>query len=1812
MEHQGKIEKWINSILADKLESVASEVKKLLEWDLHPKMNRFIFKALLCLSHSAARLQSTDIQNGKRLFKIADKLCSSLTEIPDFIKYFSSLYHVARILIIMQLYHEAMNIIVWSFPGNIVNGLTPQQLDMYPKIAGLWRDAAEKLTGTKTPCKLDKAKHKLLLDLISNELRVLEVIVKERTMFVLCRTIRYLTNLDILLGQCKHNTTNQNHRSIIKSFLSKIDVSLTDEEKYDVYQDILRFINSTTVAAITSTRVKNAPTVLAGSCSIVETIFSRDPELCFCLSLYRHMGMILLESINDSMKLSHWKLSKLRNETLKITQIYHDSKAAALNMRMIGFIVQPVLVHWERYIAANNLEFLKATSLQEILGVIHLMFTVLNSSWSNSCEVCRENNCVMRTTTHTVTVVSMKCLATLSKIPANDLLSSIFPCVQELLEETLATIFEMKLCKCAQWSALWNNCAIHIYNLSVSCHKVAYEESVYLFSLLCSAIVKFEGLKSSNILLSMKNPLSYVLHRLSSVHYNHGSYREALTLCALNGLLSYRDADSKAFRMWASIKHACATSSDILSMTMLACLREDSDAISTIGIKVKLDDYDLNELCIQELRGLQEGRCNLSLSMQATLDELEILNSEGLVYAQGVQMLGYHMLQYQYDQNFAEYLKRAIVKLKEDKITSNLHLATAASFDFYTFVVNLHNIIDHTKAEMRTTKFALCASKSASPEGEPSNSDNVVPAYTKINIGEDSQLFANLHQALNNWSLCIENNVNNHIGEWHSLMMLRTLVIAGEFCRLHHFSMLESKAWNLAYKLASNLKDASTCLQVVGRSISLRTIDSDWIRTANKLMTELQTSSDTESNDAIAFFCLGLSKFYFEIGKHEDGAKLLDRTVALPTVHPLKNIQLFLLSMKTALQNYPFCSNDTRSKKHMIYLVKCLYSFLVLMEYSPQPRVGAKKKQLYTSEILLTCTADLSLSMNSVLSFKEISSHLTNRLKLAQSSGLTLRVAECLKNLCFIDLSRMHLDDCLVKLQGLEYILDIEHITESQNTNNPETQTMGLNEPGCRDSRVNDSSPVFRKTVFKQPQFLEHKNCLCYKCSSVYYQNLVLASTRIRAQLYFLQGYLKEAMSHFSGAFTLQRKMLWSKHPETFAWQNVPESNRVKRHPWKCYYNAVEYVLFLINFSRFIRELDSDDKQNGISVALEAVDICERFHLQSHPIYVSAKEMVFEYQFCNRFQDAADFGKFTVPDPGSIDVNKYICTSSNIETSKITTPAMKPCVRKPRTIRRNKTPPLLKLTKVSIDLDEYEDVSQSPKSSRQGPQASGDHAFPKSVRRKNLEKYLDSASDIGNPNTSTGSYPGYTEESTNEKRSSWINSIATLLSAHFSEQVAQILAEPKLSEVEMIERLIELAKQKRRNDDFNTGFLEFGHRSGNKNYRKNSYLSIKDEKTFVRIINLTAFLFPSISKQLSEILDETGLHGLDKNERIIELVKQQRAVSELKIESPDIKYLCNAENSPKNSPLSIAKSDDVEKLASSLKNTHIGIENVSECIVTNAPHLHSTNEGSSMLGSASREKCQYSFENEKNNEPLVINLYEETLSIVKKSRVRLQFADESETDSDQSNGEMDIRPAMLEHSRHKERLRSSARAPRSRSQSSDIKQKRDLNDPDVVPSTDEVYDSKTEGCDLDDRKTKFRSSARIRSKSQQDKTNCVSAFKMDEVNDSQSEIESSNLMGEESLQSNTSDLIPTSDLEEQAMIEMPSKSNTKTCRMRSSARILRSRSGLNGNTSSNVKTSNATSGISASGVGTPTEPTKRETRTQRSKTLATSRTKASR
>lgn len=746
------IQKWIDYIIVDDLDVVAKESTTLGRWLIDDRLNRQIYRALLNLSHTADRAKPRQTQLGKQMFKITKNFCNLFTEIPDLMKFYAALYHIIKKLIATKLYEEAMEITQLSFPGPLIYALESKHLDMYVKFASLWRDAGTELVDALT-CAFDSTKYKLILKFFKNELTVLEVIAKDRTTAVLTRVLRYLIKLDGIRVDLRLDGV-ENHRNLANEFLDGIEICLVGEDKYEAYHEALEFLNSSTIL-IKESR-ERALTVFNESYEMIKAIFVHHIELCSCFLIYKNMATLIYKNgENKSKKIEHWDIEKIKKQTLEIMRDFKERKAVLDNMKMIGYVLQPLLDQWDD---VGKLSFLSGENLSEILSLVKLMYLVLNSITTKKCETCTSNNCTLRKC-YTVTIVCTRCLVTITKQSSPTLLKDVFDRIKELLEESVASIFEMKQAGCSMWSNLWSSCGTNIYNLGATLHKTHYDETVYLFSLLASCIVKFEGFDATKSKINIKDALPYVLYRLSGVHYHKGRYREALTPCALGGLLSYRNADNKVFRLWGCIKGAASFIKFIAEMTMIDCLEEDMEFISEIG-DVNLADYDLRELCIQELRGLHDAKSNLQVSMEAAFKQLRDLSCTTLQYAQAVQLLGYHLLHYKYDDNFSTHLNRAKRKMKQEESQTVSHLLATPSLDFYTFVKNLRDAADQTKIEMEKSKFAVRAPKKDDIiDGRPPKQDCVVPSYSKIKIDEHSKLFDDLKQAVDKWSVCIKKNV---------------------------------------------------------------------------------------------------------------------------------------------------------------------------------------------------------------------------------------------------------------------------------------------------------------------------------------------------------------------------------------------------------------------------------------------------------------------------------------------------------------------------------------------------------------------------------------------------------------------------------------------------------------------------------------------------------------------------------------------------------------------------------------------------------------------------------------------------------------------------------------------------------------------------------------------------------------------------------------------------------------------------------------------------------------------------------------------
>lgn len=378
----------------------------------------------------------------------------------------------------------------------------------------------------------------------------------------------------------------------------------------------------------------------------------------------------------------------------------------------------------------------------------------------------------------------------------------------------------------------------------------------------------------------------------------------------------------------------------------------------------------------------------------------------------------------------------------------------------------------------------------------------------------------------------------------------------------------------------------------------------------------------------------------------------------LPGISFLTNTSVYLFSLDIIICNCNLYEDNIGNESYTSYIVESLYAMInlsqdLLVEKCKQTLIDlvsdkivftVKRKSseaeeiirlltkrsfssgknraeyFFSYDVLFTATINLAMRVNHLLSFREISAHLVRRVKSAQSLGAVIRTAELLKSLCYIDLSRTKLDDCEVKLQGLEHILDIETFQLSMNSKlNAEAFThlavspAGVVDP-VRDVPHRDASPVLGKKIFDLPKFTQHKNCDCYKCENVSYQYLVFAITYIRAQLYALQCHNTVALDHFYGAFKIRQK-LFGEEETVLPRNHSCDDIGTKRFSWQARSYITDYVQLLIDFSYFLEANVTLKQQDASDIANLAINICHKYKLERHPVYILAEEVILNRAF---------------------------------------------------------------------------------------------------------------------------------------------------------------------------------------------------------------------------------------------------------------------------------------------------------------------------------------------------------------------------------------------------------------------------------------------------------------------------------------------------------------------------------------------------------------------------------------------------------------------
>ncbi|XP_078039274.1 uncharacterized protein LOC144471269 [Augochlora pura] len=1321
-----RIRKWILLIQAGELDEVIEDIQINICPGLVNNTSKYVFKLLLHLSHTADKCCKQNCAIGMQIYRLTCLLCQNLIKIPDNNKFVCSLYHIVRCLLTVNMYKEAYNVCCFvNTEALCSNDLSVSNILL--KIDNLWHNSVNDAVKLLERNILNIKYYYELQEIIKLELKIIQIVHQNYTRHLLGEINSHLDKIAVISK--KSDIGFMEFCVFASEYLRQIKLYLKEDDKHVITRHMILIISRIVCENVNEQNLNLVINTLDNLSTHFKMVLKEDKECYECYKVFESFCLATVKPNNCFVKDNANSINDCCYNYERIAKKYHYLGCIKWVTFGIVQVLESLFLYWEACIKVGNKSFLEKGILLEIMKLIVGTSKYFMQQTSNKCKTCQNKECMVRSDMYNVVVIKARCVNLISKLFAVDLSEDVYNLAYNFLEQNIAHIYEMKQSNCMSWSMLWSTNGALIYNVGIMAGSF-YKESVSLLSLLCSSIKEFEGIQEKSKYISLQNPMCTTLHRLSSLHFNHGMYREAMTASALNALLSYNDPESKAFRMWTNIKHKSITNKKIMDMTIIACLKSDGSIIEQLGLSIKLSQYDLIEICLREARNLQEAKVNLSGAICKVLDEMLVLKATPINYARVVQMLVYHLLHFDYNENTLNYLKQAISNLKQIK-SSNYVLCLQANLEFYIFVARLHVANKKTEIEMENTTFALYAPK-LSEIGENDTRD-VVPAYTMINVKEDSKMMMYLETALKKWNKCVKQNIQQIMENHERLITLHTLIIAGEYARLYRYEKCEVNIWKLAYKLASELQDDRAIIYVTGRSISLRYINRSWITTATDLANKYKDTKDEKMIYAIAVFWISLSDFYFERNMCEEARILLDESRKLPGVCFLSNITLNLYSLDRLLYNCSLYKEDIKHEEYTYYIVETLYSLVNLNEELSKRRWKPQDQHLFDIDIFFSATINLSLRLNSLLSFREIGSHLIRRLKTAQSLGATMRVAEILKSLCYIDLSRSQLHDCEIKLQGLEHILNIEMFEASMNSNPKKMITENALTPirvvePIRDVPRNDASPILRNKCFDLPVFMRHQNCNCYLCQNLSYNYLVFACTHIRAQLYALQNNFAAGLEHFTGAFKIKERIM---NTEKYMTENERE-----RFSWEERFYSTDYILLLINFYSFLKNYLKIGQERKLKLLSLAIELCDKYKIKGHPVYMSAKELIADYNFENII-NKLDYSTFTVPDASDIDTTKYELKVRTEDTICITPVINNSQIQRP-TLKRIRNPPFLKLSKVSMNYndDSDDEVLFSPKSENRGTRSRN-----KLVKRKIFNEETSNSMDE-------------TEEETNESKSS--------------------------------------------------------------------------------------------------------------------------------------------------------------------------------------------------------------------------------------------------------------------------------------------------------------------------------------------------------------------------------------------------------------------------------------------------------------------------
>ncbi|XP_046677606.1 uncharacterized protein LOC124365708 [Homalodisca vitripennis] len=584
-------------------------------------------------------------------------------------------------------------------------------------------------------------------------------------------------------------------------------------------------------------------------------------------------------------------------------------------------------------------------------------------------------------------------------------------------------------------------------------------------------------------------------------------------------LLRCPQDSKKVFKLWGNIKHNAVCDGKLEHLKVTVDSIVNKPIFEQNWFKCQLNSNEIGELVVEELKAYFKNTSLRGEPVVAAADALLHLSTkcitqvEGIVIAMDVASTTENFADqcsqyYSHSKSFMTLLRKE--KKRIDPVQFNFCMGNLL---YVQLLCEIRQLRKECESEMMRLSISPAEPLVAElPESRPDPNDicDVATKYSSLCLAEQRKLLDKIDTAMRHWTFASSILKEQENKDYNLSVTLSMVQGAGLLLRLYCDKVKQERIWKLLFDLATLEEDVNMIVTAVGEMLNVaEDIAWDMIDNTQKYLQQPELSYKVAHS-----FRLNLALYYMTHDKVPDGLKLLRDTESEEKIHSTLYTH-FLLSVGQYQQRFDLKTYDHELRctpSYHLSFHKALCHLLFLAEAKKWVSL-AEACQIHSQ--MLVVSQLLGETYWALEQPREARCYLKTVLGLAQKLALPLRTVQLLLLLAWIDLSTGNVDDCAVKLEGLEDLLELCG-----------TPVVYQGAPGSPRSATS-------RAVLSPPEYLDHRSaCSCLPCTTEEYRRLVLETITLRGTFCANFGQVEDSLQCFKIAVRVVEDLSRSRNEE--------------------------------------------------------------------------------------------------------------------------------------------------------------------------------------------------------------------------------------------------------------------------------------------------------------------------------------------------------------------------------------------------------------------------------------------------------------------------------------------------------------------------------------------------------------------------------------------------------------------------------------------------------------------------------------------------------